>query len=423
MSQRSATVGLACVIMAGPPAAAQSFRGLGTLNGFDSEALGISADGTTVVGHSSVAFRWTEATGMVAIGPPNENSIAHAASADGSAVAGYFEPWNLESFRWTEATGPVPLGMAPFVDPGAPFNVAYAISGDGLVVVGTTASNMPLNSNEAFRWTQAGGFQRLNGRAPMWDNMEGLGTNADGSVVVGQATRTDARGWEAYRWTAATGVIGLGDLNGDPEFQSSTATAVTPDGSVVVGFSDAEGFFDEAFRWTAATGMVGLGALSTPWGIGGSQALAVSADGSVVVGWSFGDNGPEAVIWTQAGGMRRLKNELIAQGLGAQVQGWEFQRATGISADGRSIVGIGINPQGGGEAFLARLGPPAPPPCYANCDGSTAQPVLNVLDFNCFLNRFTAGDAYANCDGSTSPPALNVLDFNCFLNRFTAGCP
>ena len=29
--------------------------------------------------------------------------------------------------------------------------------------------------------------------------------------------------------------------------------------------------------------------------------------------------------------------------------------------------------------------------CYANCDGSTTAPVLNVLDFSCFLNRFAAG--------------------------------
>jgi hypothetical protein len=61
--------------------------------------------------------------------------------------------------------------------------------------------------------------------------------------------------------------------------------------------------------------------------------------------------------------------------------------------------------------------------CYANCDGSTVAPVLNVLDFNCFLNRFSAGESYANCDGSTVAPVLNVLDFNCFLNRFSAGCP
>ncbi len=60
--------------------------------------------------------------------------------------------------------------------------------------------------------------------------------------------------------------------------------------------------------------------------------------------------------------------------------------------------------------------------CYANCDGSTTTPVLNVLDFSCFLNKFGAGDPYANCDGSTTPPVLNVLDFSCFLNKFGAGC-
>jgi hypothetical protein len=60
--------------------------------------------------------------------------------------------------------------------------------------------------------------------------------------------------------------------------------------------------------------------------------------------------------------------------------------------------------------------------CYANCDHSTTVPVLNVLDFSCFLNAFAAGDTYANCDASTTPPVLNVLDFSCFLNRFAAGC-
>ncbi len=61
-------------------------------------------------------------------------------------------------------------------------------------------------------------------------------------------------------------------------------------------------------------------------------------------------------------------------------------------------------------------------PCYPNCDSSTSPPVLNILDFSCFLNRFAAGDTYANCDQSTSPPTLNVLDFACFLNLFAGGC-
>jgi hypothetical protein len=60
--------------------------------------------------------------------------------------------------------------------------------------------------------------------------------------------------------------------------------------------------------------------------------------------------------------------------------------------------------------------------CYANCDQSTAAPVLNVADFTCFLQRFAAGDSYANCDQSTAMPVLNVADFTCFLQRFAAGC-
>ncbi len=62
-------------------------------------------------------------------------------------------------------------------------------------------------------------------------------------------------------------------------------------------------------------------------------------------------------------------------------------------------------------------------PCYPNCDNSTTPPILNVLDFACFLNAFSSGDTYANCDNSTTPPVLNVLDFSCFINAFAAGCP
>jgi hypothetical protein len=70
-------------------------------------------------------------------------------------------------------------------------------------------------------------------------------------------------------------------------------------------------------------------------------------------------------------------------------------------------------------------------PCYANCDQSSVQPVLNVDDFTCFINQYAAGASlaaaaqvghYANCDGSTVAPALNVDDFTCFINRYAAGC-
>ncbi len=60
--------------------------------------------------------------------------------------------------------------------------------------------------------------------------------------------------------------------------------------------------------------------------------------------------------------------------------------------------------------------------CYANCDGSTATPVLTANDFQCFLNAFASAAPYANCDGSTTSPVLTANDFQCFLNSYAAGC-
>jgi hypothetical protein len=56
----------------------------------------------------------------------------------------------------------------------------------------------------------------------------------------------------------------------------------------------------------------------------------------------------------------------------------------------------------------------------ANGDGVGG---LTANDFQCFLDRFAAGEAYANCDGSSGTPALTANDFQCFLNRFAEGCP
>jgi hypothetical protein len=61
--------------------------------------------------------------------------------------------------------------------------------------------------------------------------------------------------------------------------------------------------------------------------------------------------------------------------------------------------------------------------CYPNCDGSTTPPILNIMDFSCFLAHYMGGWPYGNCDGSTVAPVLNVLDFGCFVNAFAAGCP
>jgi hypothetical protein len=105
-----------------------------------------------------------------------------------------------------------------------------------------------------------------------------------------------------------------------------------------------------------------------------------------------------------------------------------FADATVEILDG-TPSGVEVNPAGWaaypgligfwGYTVVAEL-PPAT--CYANCDGSTATPVLGVNDFLCFLNRFAVHDERANCDGSTSPPTFNIADFQCFLSHFAQGC-
>jgi probable HAF family extracellular repeat protein len=102
--------------------------------------------------------------------------------------------------------------------------------------------------------------------------------------------------------------------------------------------------------------MVGLGNL--PGGFFASEALGVSADGSVVHGRSSSSSSSEAFRWTATGGMVSLKSFLIARGVG-NLTGWTLREATGVSADGRTIAGTGINPSSQTEAWIATVPEPS----------------------------------------------------------------
>ena len=183
--------------------------------------------------------------------------------------------------------------------------------------------------------------------------------SANGNVVVGLGKRA-LFVTEAFRWTAASGMVGLGDLPGS-EFRS-TAYGVSADGNVVVGNSSSanSGSGGEAFRWTTGGGMVGLGDL--PGGSFTSRATGASGDGGVVVGFGDTDSGPEAFIWTQADGMQRLIDVLVASGA-TGLDGWILTEAQDVSADGQWVVGSGKPPGSfATESFLAFIAPGDPDP-------------------------------------------------------------
>src|SRR5713226_10409907 len=103
---------------------------------------------------------------------------------------------------------------------------------------------------------------------------QALGISGDGSVIAGAGCVSSGK-TEAFRWTAAGGYQRLGDLGGG----SSDARAASFDGSVVVGQSvDASGT-PRAYRWTAAQGMVALPLLPS-----GNEAEAVTDDGTMAAG-------------------------------------------------------------------------------------------------------------------------------------------
>jgi len=330
--------------------ASASFAGLGDLPGgaVSSGAAGVSGDGTTVVGASQAssgtqAFRWiaSDTAGMVGLGTlagSSAHSSAFGVSRNGSVIVGdsLSALPGPEAFRWSAASGMVSLGLG-----GGPFSSeARSVSGDGAVIVGRNSMN------RAFRWTMATGPEEIGAS----DGSIAYGVSDDGRVIVGSSSG------QAFRWTGNGGLVPLGFLPGGDQ---SAAFATSVDGSIVVGSSTSSAGV-QAFRWTQATGMVGLG--GSLGGVGAGQAHGVSADGTVVVGLAqFSPSvDQEAFVWDATNGIRSLKSALL--GLGLNLESWRLLVATGISHDGRTIVGGGINPSGNQEAWIARLDQASPVP-------------------------------------------------------------
>lgn len=163
-------------------------------------------------------------------------------------------------------------------------------------------------------------------------------------------------------------MVGLGSLPGGAFL--SQANAVSLDGGVVVGGSSslasgpnsAEAFRLELPESSGGFAMEGLGDL--PGGIYASVARALSGDGEVVVGASDSFDGEEAFVWDEENGMRAVHDILREAGV-LEVEGWRLLSATGVSADGTVVAGIGLDPTRNQEAWTARIAAPVPEPLGA----------------------------------------------------------
>jgi probable HAF family extracellular repeat protein len=186
--------------------------------------------------------------------------------------------------------------------------------------------------------------ENINIERPGVNNASGGGWNIsrNGDYAVGYVDDGFGTPFQAFRWSAPDGLMGLGTLGSSGTF----AQDVSNDGSVVVGFSN------HAFRWTQSGGMVDLGTAAGNSAEFISRAYGVSGDGNVVVGQSVflnpsGDRVGSAFRWTPSGGFQSL--------------GPDSSEAYAVSEDGATIVGLGRSSQAfrwtaaGGSQLLGAL--------------------------------------------------------------------
>ena len=317
-------------------------------------------------GTANRAFRWDATNGMVnladtdgdgVVGTPGSGEWAtgytdvSALSSDGSVIAGHSD---FKAFRW-DATN----GMVNIAGLWANSSSARAISSDGYVIVGQASDGI---ETRAFRWDATNGMVNIAGE---WatGTSSAAAISSDGSVVAGYGREVGAaRSYSrAFRWDATNGMV---NIAGDWATGNSSAEVMSSDGSIIAGYAS-DGSTMYAFRWDATTGMVNLadtdgdGVVGTPdsgeWATGTSTALAISSDGSVIAGQAESSGGaPQAFRWDATNGMVNIADTngdgvVGIPGSGEWADG--FSTTSAISSDGSVIVGYGASLGGATRAF------------------------------------------------------------------------
>jgi probable HAF family extracellular repeat protein len=246
-------------------------------------------------------------------------AMANAVSSSGVVVGALRSGGG---FHWMPASGDVFLGGVSADD----------VSRDGRTIVGTA---LDANRKQQAAIWQRGSEWRLLGSvvpnpAPCDDLISGtFGTNGSGSVIVGLAWNgcSFAR---AFRWEESTGMVDLGSTVAN---RSSRANAVSGDGRVVIGWQEHSTGFRQGARW-----IDGRQTLFTHEGFVG-EAAGTNADGSIIVGYYCRPNTPldqSAWVWTERNGVECLPMPRFRPG---GIEGVFLGQAITTSDDGRVIGG------------------------------------------------------------------------------------
>lgn len=217
------------------------------------------------------------------------------------------------------AASVTPVGVLPG---GTGTATLIGLSANGQVAFGNSSGS---NGFEAFRWTSSSGIVGLGDLPGGGFSSFALGANADGSRIVGRGTPSIARG---FVWNSSGGMTQIQGISGGTS-TSDRANAVSDDGTVIAGFSNSLAFGQRATRWTGS--QLGVVLPDLDGGTAFSEALGISGDGTRAVGWSQSGAGREAAYW--------VGNAVFAIGdfPGNNVDAY----ANSASHDGSVIVGRG----------------------------------------------------------------------------------
>ncbi|HMN95720.1 MAG TPA: hypothetical protein PKC43_05655 [Phycisphaerales bacterium] len=332
--------------------------GLVPIGGVGAQA--VSQDGSIVAGDVNVGSfvsagryvggSWTDFGALGPAGCDASLSSTYGISGDGSIVVGL--GWNgcaAKAFRWTEATGMVALPQM-----GSGSTRANAISADGSFIGGWDEGSG--GGRRAALWSGEMFVETLllagePGNAAGEGEINGL--NSDGSIIVGQANSALSATRGPFVRRAGEGISYLGDIPGTAP-NVSGALDTSDDGSVIVGFQR-EGFggfavFD-ATIWTESTGTVrlsdylaGLG-VAVPPTLQLAAALSVSDDGTVISGWGYSGFIFNQIAWVATlPGAAPCGGDLNGDGLvdgadmGALLAAWGPCAGCAADLDGDGVV-------------------------------------------------------------------------------------
>lgn len=380
---RLSSLAIACAaLMAAIPAAARP--PVATDLGRNNAVQSVSDDGAVVVGialniddpQATGVTRWTAATGTQPIGGLSVGRPT--VSADGRTIAGTVMTDREESAFWTSAEGWRPLGELGLIPPMPGWATSsLAISANGERLAGATVPPpVDYGHVRAFsfnpdtfedRWADYG-WQEL----PLTRKgsvAEASGISDDGLIQVGRSTDLGGA-YRAVRWSDGR-VSEL--LDGQRRRLGGESVRCSRDCRVIVGGGGGSSAVDPVLAWRILPAGRAPACYLAP--LSGPRlpalryyAFDTSDSGGVVIGTYYYDEVPadggfsrnvaKGFIWIgndTGGTMHDLQTYL--QGLGQPfLDGWLNVVATGLSADGRYLVGHGDDAQGVARGWRIAFG-------------------------------------------------------------------